>query len=80
MIAAEKKMKLWKIEVFENTSDREPIKTGFFYAKSESDASHMAKSVMGDAWRVDFCTTITGPDKIPEGFVAWVGPVSQICS
>ena len=73
-------MKLWKIEVFENTADVEPIKIGFFYAKSEKDASSMAKSSMGDAWRIDFCTEITGPDKIPEGFVAWVGPASQFGS
>jgi hypothetical protein len=71
-------MQLWKIEVFENTSDADPIKIGFFYAKSESEASTMAKSAMGDAWRVDLCTTITGPSEIPEGFVAWVGNVAQI--
>lgn len=71
-------MKLWKIEVFENTSDTEPLKIGFFYAKSEDDASSMAKSSMGDAWRIDFCTEITGPNKISEGIVAWVDPVSQL--
>lgn len=75
---AEKKMQLWKIEVFENTSDVDPIKIGFFYAKSESDACAMAKTTMGDAWRVDFCTEITGPNEISEGFVAWVDPVVQI--
>lgn len=71
-------MQLWKIEVFESTSDTDPIQTGFFYAHSESDACAMAKSAMGDAWRADFCTTITGPNEIPEGFVAWVDHVAQV--
>lgn len=73
-------MKLWRIEVFENISDAEPIKIGFFYAKSESDACEMAKSSMGDAWRFDFCAEISGPSEINEGLVAWVDPVSQFGS
>lgn len=72
-----KKMKLWKIEVFENTSDVDPIKIGLFYAKSESEASSMAKSAMGEAWSVDFCTEITGMNDVPEGLIAWVDPISQ---
>jgi hypothetical protein len=65
-------MQLWKVEVFDNTTDTDPVKTGFFYAKSEDDASAMVTSTMGEAWRADFYTTVTGPDKIPEGFVAWL--------
>ncbi len=64
-------MPLWKIEVYENTKDADPAKTGYVNAATEDDAVNLATNAMGDSNRADIRVVEEVSSTLPPNRTFW---------
>jgi len=64
-------MAVWQIDIYENKDDATPSRRGYVEAATDSEASEVARNVMGDATRAELNLKTRRVSAIPSDRVVW---------